>query len=610
MKKYIIRWSVFLFLLLIGLVVLLQLVRLDVLHQWFPVTSPQVEKASTMTASESVEGGTRMTVYLHENDSELSKGSINNIEQALDYAKVPNERIDRDGITTLEPSPYSVLVLAGEHSEQWPKEAIASFVEEGGRVMIAGRFVDESWDDLLGIKENNGFKDEVTGITFEQELFPGYVDLDESSYLLTHSIADVELEEDVEVPLRVEEEPLMWINEAGEGKIMFWNSTVVTDKSVRGLLLHSLSLLPPSFVSSQAAIKVMHIDDFPAPIPFSTTEEIDREYGMSIKEFYTDVWWEDMKDLKEDYDFEYTGYMIGTYRDDTELRGEGLLKTARYPMLYFGRSLLNGGGEIGMHGYNHQSLVTEEEPIDPELGYRPWENQGTMEEAVVEAKELFHYYFPEETLNAYVPPSNVLNRTGISALHETLPELRTISSLYIGGDKGSLEQEFGMDEEYDGLYHFPRITSGYSESPEDQFLQTDTIANVGVFAHFIHPDDVLDSYRAKGRTWEDMYNNLQEMGEHVNENFPHLETMTQSNATEKMIQYEESDISVSYEENSILITGNAILSPSHLFIRVEQGKSIEEGSHPFGTVELYSEGLYKITMQQPRADIPLKGGGE
>lgn len=598
------------FLLLIGLVVLLQLVRLDVLHQWFPVTSPQVEKASTMTASESVEGGTRMTVYLHENDSELSKGSIGNMEQALDYAKVPHERIDRDGITTLEPSPYSVLVLAGEHSEQWPKEAITSFVEGGGRLMIAGRFVDESWDDLLGIKENKGFKDGVTGITFEQELFPGYVDLDASSSLLTHSIADVELEEDVEVPLRVEEEPLMWINEVGEGKIMFFNSTVVTDKSVRGLLIHSMSLLPPSFVSAQASIKVMHLDDFPAPIPYSTTEAIDEEYGLSIKDFYTDIWWEDMKELKDDYDFTYTGYLIGTYRDDTEVIGEDLKKTIRYPMLYFGRSLLNGGGEIGLHGYNHQSLVTEEEPIDPELGYRPWENQGTMEEAVVEAKELFHYYFPEETLNSYVPPSNVLNRTGISALHETLPELRTISSLYIRGDEGSFEQEFEMDERFDGLYHFPRMTSGYVDDPAAQFLMTDAIAHTGVFAHFIHPDDVLDPYRAKGRTWEDMYKDLQGIGEHVVTHYPYLESMTQSNATEKMIQYQESDISVSYEEDSILITGDTILSPSHLFIRVEQGKSIEEGSHSFGTVELYSEGLYKITMQQPRADIPLKGGGE
>ncbi|WP_377946431.1 DUF2194 domain-containing protein [Alkalibacillus flavidus] len=593
----------------IGLILILQLIRLDVFHQWFPVTSPQVDGVDTMTSSKDIEAGNKMRVHLYQNDSELSKGSIRNIEQALEYAKVPHERIDRKQIENLTSSPYSVLVLAGEHSEQWPKEAITTFVKEGGRVMFAGRFVDDKWNDLLGIKENKGFKNGLKGITFEKELFPGYVDLDSSSTLLTHSITSVELEEDVEVPLTVEEEPLIWFNDVGKGKIMFWNSTVVTNKSVRGLLLHSMSLLPPSFVSTQASIKVMHLDDFPAPIPSSTTDKINEEYGLSIKDFYTDVWWEDMKELKSEYDFTYTGYLIGTYREDKELTGENLKKNVRYPMLYFGRSLLNGGGEIGLHGYNHQSMVTREEPIDPELGYVPWEDQKQMEDMIGETKNLFQYYFPEEALRSYVPPSNVLNRTGIAALAESLPELRTISSLYTGGDKGSYKQEFEMDKRFEGLYHFPRITSGYVDK-EEQFLMTDAIANMGIFTHFIHPDDVLDSHRSNGLKWEDLYEDLQGLGKHMTTHYPYLESLTQSNATEKMIQYQESDISVSYEEDNIIIAGENILSPTHLFIRVEEGKSIEEGSHSFGTVEEYSVGLYKITMQEPRADIPLKGGDQ
>ena len=609
MKKQTVQISLLLFVLLIGMILLLQLIRLDLFHQWFPAKASPEEEIVTMSAAEMDEGEKKLRVYLHQNDSDLSKGAIQNMKQALDYAKVPYEQIDVDQMAKIEPSPYAVLVLAGEHSTEWPKETITTFVEQGGRVMVAGRFIDPEWNELFGIADVEDFQDGIYGVTFEQELFPGYVDLDASSRLLSHSIADVELTPEADVHLTAEGEPLMWMHPFGEGNVMFWNTTAVTDKNMRGLMLQSLSLLPPTFVSAQAAIKVMHIDDFPSPIPYATTEEIEAEYGMSIKDFYTEIWWEDMREIGERYDFTYTGYMIGTYRDDTELEGEELLEIARYPMLYFGRNLLNIGGEIGLHGYNHQSMVTAAEPIDPELGYRPWDDQQQMEEAVTEAKRLFTYYFPEESLKSYVPPSNVINQTGLAALEQSLPELQTVGSLYIGGDKGSLEQEFEPDDVYDGMYHFPRITSGYAESNDNQFLQTDVIANFGVFAHFIHPDDVLDSYRSSGRNWNDMRTQLEEMGKHVQGNYPYLEAMTQSNATKKMIQYQQSELDVSYETDRIVVVGEGIINPTTVLVRVGQGKALEEGDFSFGSVQAFGDGLYRVTLTEPKAEIRVEEDG-
>ncbi|MBA2176287.1 DUF2194 domain-containing protein [Halobacillus locisalis] len=609
MRKQTLQVSLFLFVLLIGMILLLQLIRLDLFHQWFPAKASPEKEVVTMSASESLEGETKIRVYLHQNDSDLSSGAIQNMKHALQYAKVPYEEIGVSQIEQIEPSPYTVLVLAGEHSTEWPKQAITTFVEQGGRVMVAGRFINAEWNELIGVSDVEDFEDGINGLTFNKELFPGYVDLEATSNLFSHSIADVELTPEADVHLTAEGEPLMWMHPFGQGEVMFWNTTAVTDKNMRGLMLQSLSLLPPTFVSAQAAIKVMHIDDFPSPIPYATTEEIKAEYGLTIKDFYTDIWWEDMREIGERYDFTYTGYMIGTYRDDTELEGEELREVARYPMLYFGRNLLNIGGEIGLHGYNHQSMVTADEPINPELGYRPWQDQQQMEEAVQEAQRLFKYYFPEESLKSYVPPSNVINETGLSALEQSLPELQTVGSLYIGGDEGSLEQEFEYDETYEGMYHFPRITSGYVESNDDQFLQTDVIANFGVFAHFIHPDDVLDSYRSSGRNWDDMRTSLEEMGQHVEGNYPYLEAMTQSNATKKMIQYQQSELDVSYEPERIVIKGDGIINPTTLLIRVEEGKTLEEGDFSFGSVETFSAGLYLVTLTEPKAEILVEEGG-
>ena len=35
-----------------------------------------------------------------------------------------------------------------------------------------------------------------------------------------------------------------------------------------------------------------------------------RDYGMSISDFYMDVWWPDMQELASDHNVRYTGVII------------------------------------------------------------------------------------------------------------------------------------------------------------------------------------------------------------------------------------------------------------------------------------------------------------
>lgn len=81
----------------------------------------------------------------------------------------------------------------------------------------------------------------------------------------------------------------------------------------------------------------------------------------------------------------------------------------------------------------------------------------------------------------YVPPSNIINTTGLSALNDAVPTMETVASLYVGSkSNGSLIQEFGPDEHNKNIYHFPRITSGYAISDEEQFILADVTANLGL----------------------------------------------------------------------------------------------------------------------------------
>ena len=102
----------------------------------------------------------------------------------------------------------------------------------------------------------------------------------------------------------------------------------------------------PSFVSQQAAIKVTHLDDFPSPVPGNTNAAIEKTYNRTIKEFFKEIWWRDMKRIADEQDVTYTGFLIGSYKNTTEETTEDLAEKIRTPMLNYGRGLLKMGGEI------------------------------------------------------------------------------------------------------------------------------------------------------------------------------------------------------------------------------------------------------------------------
>ncbi|PRO67062.1 DUF2194 domain-containing protein [Alkalicoccus urumqiensis] len=597
--------------LILGISVL-QWGRMNSLHVVFPTNETEAEEFQVMSSAEAAEND--LTIYLQEPEAgdTLGQDTLENVKYTLDYAQLDYELIQPEEVAGIPPSPWHILVLSGELIETWDHDAVDSFVLEGGRVLAANRFPSVEWMDVMGVHDFNDYIDDQKGITFEQDIFPGYPDLPPESTMLTHSILDLEIEPGAELIASVEGHPLLWEYEYGLGKVVYWNTTVTSEKTSRGLLLNSLSLLPPAMWINQSGMQIFHIDDFPAPIPLgSLPEGVDDSYRMSVKEFYTSVWWEDMKKLKDTYELPMTGYYIATYEDQFRMQAEDIIEDDDYFMLLFGRSLMDEGGEIGLHGYNHQSLVTEDEPIDPELGYVPWRSMDAMVDSLEEADELFDYFFPEHQMRSYVPPSNILNETGIEAIAEGLPDVNVISSIYDGEEKGSLIQEFGTDDRFEQLYHFPRLTSGYFGNTEEVFRLVDGIAHTGMMAHFIHPDDVLDPDRAKDRSWQEMHDSLEARLEMVNNTYPHLKGYTQQDALNKWKLYEQSAIYASPGENGVQLSGTEAVMPSTGYLRINEGPGASEGSltNAFVNEVPGTAGLYHITVSAPDVTIPYEEEG-
>ena len=559
-------------------------------------------------ATEPMQSGQEIQLYFLKPEDELGKEIELNAKKAMDYAHVHYKDITLNEIKDLTPSPYTGIIIAGEKTERLPQGDLQNFVQMGGRLIISNRLdAAPSWNSLFGITQKEGFQ-ETHGLTFEKTLFPGYPNIPSDSDSFTHSTLDVTLDPNTTTTwITAENTPVLWTNDYGNGKVLYWNTTLLNDKLGRGMFLQSLGAAFPAFVTAQLGAEIMYIDDFPSPIPSGDLKNVTNQ-NISIEEFYKNYWWKNIKEISDELNIKFTGVAIGTYQDKVEPPFENFIDKNRNTYLLFGRELLAHGGEIGIHGYNHQPLLLATDPVDKALEYVPWAKQEDMESSLVELQKLVYNFFPNEQLKTYVPPSNIINTTGLTALYNAVPTLQTVSALYFGNaENGSFIQEFEPDKNYPNVYHFPRITSGYTLTLEDEFALADVAANLGVVSHFVHPDDIFDEKRSGNLTWDELFKSYKGIIQDIHETYPHIQSMTQSEATSLMKVYQAGDLAVSYEDDAIHIAYEGLPKQSPTIVRVQEGKKLETGSFSYGTVTKLDSQIYSVKLTKPNATIPIKG---
>lgn len=59
----------------------------------------------------------------------------------------------------------------------------------------------------------------------------------------------------------------------------------------------SYSLLQDAVAYPVINSAVFYLDDFPSPVPGGDGTYIRRDYGLSISDFYSQVWWPDLTQL-------------------------------------------------------------------------------------------------------------------------------------------------------------------------------------------------------------------------------------------------------------------------------------------------------------------------
>ena len=285
--------------------------------------------------------------------------------------------------------------------------------------------------------------------------------------------------------------PLIWSNDCGSGHTVVCNIGIY-DKVMRGFYASAISLLGEATAYPVINSAVFYLDDFPSPVPSGDGTYIKRDYGLSVADFYAKVWWPDLQKLAQKYGIRYTGVMIENYEDAVN-QTEPARQADTTQFRYFGGMLLQMGGELGFHGYNHQPLALWDTDYGTLYVYKTWKNKETLVASLNELIAFQDEVLPNAHGSVYVPPSNILSARARQLIGTDVPRIKTIASTYFeDGTDLPYVQEFGVAS--DGIVEQPRIVSG--GMVDDSYMRLAAVSELNmhyVSTHFMHPDDLLGS---------------------------------------------------------------------------------------------------------------------
>lgn len=557
---------------------------------------PETEEVNAKAAGEE-----KTCVVLMRSDQEDSVNALNQMEQILTDMRIPYHLCDVAASGLPELSEYETAVVLISDLSIFGESVLkmGDWVENGGRMMFALPFQRELCFDLiapkLGITEAGYDNARVERLSFADGFLLGgnreFTVTDAYDSALALSVT-----ENCKVYAREADNknPLIWACDYGKGRFVVTNLGLV-EKAYRGFYAASYSLLEDVCVYPVINGSAFYIDDFPSPVPSGDGTYIRRDYGMSIADFYTNVWWPDMLDFQKKYDLAYTGLIIENYEDQTFGDLPRNSDVSRYQ--FFGGMLLNRGGELGFHGYNHQPLCLDNFSYESDLGYRTWESWDEMRKSIQELTDFSSGVFPEETFSVYVPPSNILSAEGRAMLAEEFPDIRTIASIYFTGGS-AYEQEFEVAE--DGIIEAPRIISGCDIGDYMMVAAVSELNLHFVNSHFLHPDDLLDPDRGAAIGWKTLRESFGEYLSWLYQSVPAIRNLTGSAFGGAVERYSALSLWKLDTGDRLYITAEGLYDEAWLMVRVNEGSL---GSVKGGELTHLTGDLYLLRVTEPEIEI-------
>lgn len=552
-------------------------------------------------------------------------------KQALDYGKISYQEFDMSQSTILpELDTYCSLLTVTENLWKFNKiesNKVKKFVGDGGGLVVIFRAWNEYLADVFGVKNRTEpkFYESDQTLIYVKEFLPGSKDLKLSREDISNY--NFEIQEGALLIAKTEKFPIVWRNQYGKGRVIYWNTGQLARKINRGFITRSIGAVQPFTTAIMANIGLFDLDDYPNSSYNIKLEPIKSELDMTISEFYVLQWYPDMLKLARKYGLKYSALAIFNYNGQTTppfqffewLNGEITFGNKKIKSSLYAVKTLTDITELGLHGYNHQPLTIKN-----------WGSIDNMQLALSASRERWGIDNLGDLPNTYVPPLNIYDSTGVQAVRHVFPTIKQIGALYLGSFAAGQYREFGPEPWDNELYVIPRNTSGFILTEFFKRSMISLLACNGVWVHFIHPDDVfpmgerydeydLEEADIKSLRWRGeperngLYYQMDKWLEFSKEYYPWLRFMTRKKAYEVMQYYDKTKMNSAAQGNIVNLEINVV--PSYFTFYLQDKNAVEgliscELLHEYQT-EFGSQYIFKATdnimMLQFENDVFKKG---
>ncbi|MBP6126021.1 MAG: DUF2194 domain-containing protein [Leptotrichiaceae bacterium] len=573
-----------------------------------------LEKSIAKSTKQQFSNPQKILVY-YNGTSEQSKSIVLNVKEIFNYNKINYKLVDiGEEVSTKE---YSTFIFATDTFIGFKKVMFDKIIKEvfnGKNLIFLNNSPYNPFNEISGINKINKLIDSSKGIKFIEKLFPGIDTHEPSEKMVVFPTMKVELKKNLTIFATDEKNnPVLWEKIYGSGRILYTNASFFSDKVTRGLMNQWISYGNDWYITPILNARLMHIDDFPAPIPRTENSVITNHYHVSTRDFFRQIWWKDMIEIGRIRNIVYSGFIIIDYNHDVIKEDmKDILDITLKDLSLNGRELFNNKGELGIHGYNHNPLLYYSKDINFEgLNYKPWITQQDMaastQEVLKYVKELFG---KKVKLYTYVPPSNMMKEEGVKVVVENYPDLKTISSVFYGTDsEGVYVQEVGRNKLFPNIYNLPRFSSGFYYDSDEMWNIFNAFAIYGYWSHFVHPDDLISTDRSQNKTWEQLKIEFEKTLTTFEEKLPFVNPMRSVDMTKKYMNIEDLEIYSEKRNNEIHIGIKNFRDNFETLIRIngnDKIKNISSGSFK----EIYSTRSSKIYLINiEKEDIIIYLGG-
>jgi hypothetical protein len=242
-----------------------------------------------------------------------------------------------------------------------------------------------------------------------------------------------------------------------------------------------------------------------------------------------------------------------------------------------------GEDEYGFHGYNHEPMIAAS-----------WPDLAMLRSKLKRARALWESTVPAPMPVSWVPANNWYDADHLRILREVFPEISAVCSLFTSGDPELGEyREFGPEPWHEALLCLPRETCGYVLRPDHKMMMLSQIAGMGVWTHFVHPDDIYDIPDSRGEAahrrnpdtlmWRrstesgqpGLYVQLDNWVSRVKGLFPWLEFVTTSQAEARYRSHANNQVEVRTSDEAIEIIS---LAGGLFYVKTRRGIVLAPGA--------------------------------